>query len=379
MAVGETSGIDVQGPWAGDIPIETEFVDIACQVYQGDPEWIPEDPRQIAYLFSSNHTYFSFGKVWRGFVKGKARIAGFFNPHQLIDGKRCAYFGFWETVDDSTVNKELFSAFEQWAKGEGAQRIYGPINFNTYGLYRIRTNDFGKPCFQGEPYNPSYYPGLLESLGYSVAFNYFSQFDHDIPRLVKEMEAPCARSLEKMGDDFEVHPLTPEFWMQNLQEIYRLSELVFQANFAYTPINFEIFKALCGESFIRKAHPTASMVVMDKKEHCIAGMLLCFPSWGPLINQGARNRVDPAHIDYSTHVNLLPEPKMALAKTTGVDPRYRSKGLYTYMMYHLTKTVMETGFTDYGAVLVKEDNLSLGMAAKAAIRRTYALYWKEIA
>lgn len=369
---------EIFGPWSGDKQIETDFVDIARHVYREDPEWIPEDPKHLAYLFSSNHTYFSFGKVWRGFASGKARLAGFYNPLQLIDGVRCAYFGFWETIDDLTVNEELFTQFEIWAKTEGAQRIYGPINFNTYGLYRLRTNDFGKPCFQGEPYNPAYYPPLLQSLGYTVAFNYFSQFDNDLQRLVREMEKPCDKSREKMGDDFEVRPLTPLFWMQNLKEIYRLSELVFQANFAYTPINFEIFSALCGESFIRKAHPQASLVVIDKARQCIAGMLLCFPSWGPLLKQGATRRVEPTQIDYESHVKLLPEPRMALAKTTGVDPQYRSKGLYTYMMYHLAKTAMETGFSDYGAVLVKEDNLSLGMAAKAAIRRTYALYWKEL-
>lgn len=379
MSGPETSCVDVYGPWVGESEIEADFIDVARQVYQDDAEWIPEDAKQIAYLFSRNHAYFSFGRVWRGFVKGKARLAGFFNPHQLIDGMRCAYFGFWETTNNPIVNKDLFNEFEGWAKAQGAQRIYGPINFNTYGLYRIRTNDFGEPAFQGEPYNPAYYPELLQRVGYSVAFNYFSQFDHDIPRLVKEMEGPYARSIEKMGDDFEILPLTPTFWMRNLEEIYRLSELVFQSNFAYTPINFEIFKTLCGESFIRKAHPSASLVIMDKYRHSIAGMLLCFPSWGPLLKQGATNKVDLSLIDYETHVNLLPNPRMALAKTTGVDPRYRSKGLYTYMMYHLAKTSMETGFTDYGAVLVKEDNLSLGMASKAAIRRTYALYWKELA
>lgn len=370
---------DLHGPWTGEQALEAAFIDVAKQVYHGDPEWLPEDPLQLHYLFSQKHPYFLFGKVWRGFYEKKARLAGFFDPRQRIDGHRCAYFGYWETIDNAAINVALFKEFEAWAKAEGATRVYGPINFNTYGMYRIRTNHFGQPCFQGEPYNPEYYPGLMSALGFQVAFNYYSQFEHDLPGMLKAMEVPYKKSLQKMGDGFALTPLTPDFWMQHLEPIYHLSELVFQANFAYTPINFDIFKTICGPSFINKAHPHASWVAMDTQHNRIAGMLLCFPSWGPLLKQGCQNRLNAAEIDYSKHAAMLPKPRMALAKTTGVDPEYRSKGLYSVMMYHLAQAAIETGYEDYGAVLVKEDNLSLGMAAKASIRRTYALYWKDLA
>lgn len=370
---------DVCGPWTADRSLDEGFLNVAKHVYLGDSEWLPEDAAQLSYLFSRQHPYFLFGNVWLGYQEKSARLAGFFDPRQLIDGHLCAYFGYWETVDSCEANRMLFSEFEMWAKAKGATRIYGPINFNTYGLYRIRTNHFGQPCFQGEPYNPEYYPDLLRSLGYDVAFNYYSQFDNDIPSMIKAMEAPYAKCRAKMGDDFELLNLTPEFWLENLEQIYKLSELVFQANFAYTPINLNIFKSICGPSFINKAHPQASWVAIDKKQSRIAGMLLCFPSWGPLLKQGMPNRLNAAAIDYNLHADLLPRPRMALAKTTGVDPCYRSKGLYSVMMYHLARAAFDTGFENYGAVLVKEDNLSLGMAAKAPIRRTYALYWKTIA
>lgn len=370
---------DVHGPWTGEQALDAGFIDVARHVYAGDPEWLPEDPLQLSYLFSQKHPYFLFGKVWLGFSDKQARLAGFCDPRQLIDGERCAYFGYWETIDQADINQVLFTEFEDWARAQGATRVYGPINFNTYGLYRIRTNHFGQPCFQGEPYNPEYYPELLKALGYEVAFNYFSQFDHDIPGMLQAMEVPYAKCRQKMGAGFSMIPLTPDYWMQHLEPIYHLSELVFQSNFAYTPINFDIFKSLCGTSFINKAHPQASWVALDTEQNRIAGMLLCFPSWGPLLKQGCAQRLNATEIDYARHADLLPRPRMALAKTTGVDPYYRSKGLYTVMMYHLARAAIDTGYEDYGAVLVKEDNLSLGMAAKASIRRTYALYWKNIA
>lgn len=374
-----TATPDFSGPWSGDEALPRAFAEIALRVYAGDPKWLPEDPLQLGYLFSRQHPYFLFGKVWAGWRNGEARLAGFYNPALTIDGERVAFFGFWETIDAAAPNQALFNDFEAWAKTQGATTVYGPINFNTYGLYRIRTSHFGEPCFQGEPYNPAHYPPLLESLGYTVAHRYFSTFEHDLEAVRRGMEVPYQACLPKMGDNIELLPLTPDFWMERLERIYQLSEQVFQSNFAYTPINLDIFKALCGRSFINKAHPTASVVAIDKARDDIAAMLICFPSWGPLINQGATDRVHPSAIDYAVHADRLPRPRMALAKTAGTDPRYRGMGIYSVMMYRLVEAAIETGFDHYGAVLFKEDNLSAGMARKASIERAYALYRKSIA
>jgi hypothetical protein len=55
--------------------------------------------------------------------------------------------GFWETTDDLSVNKEAFSLLEKDAKEKGRTKVVGPINFNTFHHYRLRTTgDRGGPC-----------------------------------------------------------------------------------------------------------------------------------------------------------------------------------------------------------------------------------------
>lgn len=371
--------LDVDESWTGERVLDEAFLRVAREVYAGDPEWLPEDPAQLRFLFSHHHPYLAYGKVWVGFSEKKARLAGFFDPRLTIEGHRCAYFGFWETQDEAAINVQLFQRFEAWARALGATRVYGPINFNTYGLYRLRTNDFGEPCFQGEPYNPAHYPALMQALGYQVASQYYSQFEHDIPAMQKRMQPQYEKARNKMGEAFELVALTPQFWNDNIEAIYGLSEQVFQSNFAYTPITLNIFKRVCGDGFIRKAHPQASIAAIDRRNGNIAGMFICFPSWGPLLKQGSPVKIDANTIDYLRDVHQLPRPRLALAKTAGVAPDYRNYGIFTVILYQLVQQALASGFEHYCGALVKEDNISLGMALKASIRRTYALYWKSLA
>ena len=85
-------------------------------------------------------------------------------------------------MDELEPNQILFQRFEQWAKSNGAEAVYGPINFTTHGLYRVRLDYFEHGCFPGESYNPSYYPALLEKLGYQVNQHYYSIYS--IPDLM---------------------------------------------------------------------------------------------------------------------------------------------------------------------------------------------------
>src|SRR6187549_1698901 len=52
-----------------------------------------------------------------------------------------AYFGFWETVDDPSLNKEVFTTLQNDALARGKKKLTGPLNFNTYQSYRLRLNN----------------------------------------------------------------------------------------------------------------------------------------------------------------------------------------------------------------------------------------------
>src|SRR4030042_961503 len=154
--------------WKSENNFPDEFHGVACEVYRGDPNWIPESPGMLKLAFGPHNRYFDKNSAWIGCEPDMARLAGFYNPDLLINDQHVAFFGYWETIDAYHANRKLFSEFESWARDKGAVTVYGPINFTTFGSYRIRLDRFEDGCYPGAPYNPPYYPRFLEGLGFKI-------------------------------------------------------------------------------------------------------------------------------------------------------------------------------------------------------------------
>ena len=132
---------------------DAAFLDLPSRVYGQDPHWLGEDRESVLRQFEEASNTPDL-RVWARAWPGKARLAAFFSPNQMVDDLPTAFFGFWETEEYFPANEELFREAEDWARQQGARQLLGPINFSTFNPYRVRLNHFDKGSFPGEPYNP---------------------------------------------------------------------------------------------------------------------------------------------------------------------------------------------------------------------------------
>lgn len=360
-------------PQAG-LPVA--FTDLPGKVYAEDPFWPGEDTEALRQQFSTANPWFQEGTAWVGVEPGKVRLAGFFS-HRIIDGEPAAFFGFWEGVEDLSVHQALFRELSEWAAAKGAKRLYGPINFTTFNAYRLRLDSFGEGCFPGEPWNPAYYPALMEKLGFDCRYRYLSTFSQT-PDIVQSVAGDYLRVKPKLEQVVRMEAMTPEFWMDHLDEIFGFVDQVFGANFAYTPISRDAFQAHCGEAFAHRFCPFSS-VLARSQDGPIAGFFLVFPDYGPLLCCNNPTAMAGKDIRYQSHFQLLPRPRRALAKTAGVHPDFRSLGLFTAMGCELSLRVASL-YDELGAALVREDNNSRQFALRhgTASRRHYGLFQKAL-
>ena len=94
--------------WNPSTPLPEAFLALPGQIYADDSFWLGEDPQSVRQQFSGLNPWFNDGLAWIGVIPGKARLAGFVAPGQLVDGEQAAFFGFWETINDLAVNLQLF-------------------------------------------------------------------------------------------------------------------------------------------------------------------------------------------------------------------------------------------------------------------------------
>lgn len=342
--------------WTTGFKVPEEFTAVARYVYREDPHWIPELPMGVERAFSPHNRYFEKNSAWMSCEGGKTRLAGFYNPSLAINDRQVAFFGYWETLDDIAANRRLFGEFESWARSRGAGAVYGPINFSTFGSYRIRLNRFEDGYFPGEPYNPPYYERLMDELGYSMAYRYYTRMgnlDTVYPPLDRFM-VPVLEKAEQEGIRFV--PLTPDFWDSNLEEIFGYVDVVFSSNFAYTPISYEEFRSSMGAYFSRIFCPHASVLALDPDGR-IAGFFVNFPDYSEVCRQGADNPVPLHELNYDKHFSLIQNP-LILGKTGGVHPKWRKFGLFTVMSYLGIKWSLPY-YRRVAAATAREDNPSM--------------------
>ena len=350
-----------------------DFVILPNKIYADDPYYIPQDGNKVAWQLSDDNPEYAKTQVFIECDPGKARLAGFYRPDQIVEGKRSAFFGFWETMNDKEHCRKMFAKFESWAKEQGAERIFGPIDFNTYGKNRVRfPNKKILQPFTKEPYNPPYYPELLENCGYSVFNRYISFF----ARRMFFLGLMKLHNLKSRAPSFiEFRPLTAELWMQRIEEIYPLLHEIFKDNFAYQKIERKVFDANISTYVARILDPNLSILLIDTRNNRAAGICIALPDYSEITRQGHASPIPEDAISWEEHHSLLHKPRI-LGKTLGVLPEYRKLGLHNRMVEYVA--VRGKGQGDLVGCLARVGNHSIisNLAIKEPV--SYGLYVKGV-
>lgn len=353
------------------------FIEIGRLAVVDEQEAIPADEESLLGKFSAESPWFKAGHRARAFwIAGRARLVVFLPRQLVLEGSPAAFFGLWESVpgqvQEAEANRALFEHAMGWARRQGVATCYGPVDFSTYGRYRLRLSaERGAITFQGEPWNPPRYPALLRSCGFEVCQGYVTQIADSAT-----LAPACARRrpmLEQVrAAGYTLTPMTHEGWLRRLPELHGLIDEMFGDNFAYTPLSLEDFSKACGPDFIRKADPQYSTMCLAP-DGALVGFFLVVPHYGALLRMGAGDeRVSAGELTFATHAPLLGPNPAAVLKTVGVHPAHRRRGLMDAMVL----SVMLRGqdrYRQWVGALIRDDNPS-GRFGQGTEARRYGLY-----
>ncbi len=353
------------------------FTDLPALVYRDHPQWIPERPADVLAAFGADNPWFVRGAAHTFCIPGVARAAVFAPPGLVIDGKSAAFFGYWCSVGDVAAERAIFDRIETWAHARGAQAIYGPIDFNTFGQNRFRLEaEPAATTFVGEPYNLDAAEASMTQLGFAPCASYVSQvFGMSGLLSVSDLISSGAERARDAG--YQVQVLDHASWVATLERMYPLVDSVFSDNFAYTPISKEAFVRAFGARFIRRACPHGSVLALGPGGD-VVGFFLAYPDYGPLVIQGSTEpKVRVTELDYERHAHLVAGGAVVM-KTVGVAPEHRRAGVMELMVVEMTKRLSPRYSGVIGA-MIRSDNPSRRLAAKIQpTERRYALFAKSI-
>jgi len=154
----------------------------------------------------------------------------------------------WGTPEDFIG---LIQKIELLAGKWECSKILGPLNYSTYFDYRVKKENPEDKEFEGEPTQPSWALENLEKTGFHPEKEYVTQYVKlKTIRMKFLMLVSRLFVSRKLKNNFIVRTTSEKEILENLKTIYDFVDEIFQNNYAYKKIPYEVFAALFKAKYI---------------------------------------------------------------------------------------------------------------------------------
>jgi len=152
------------------------FIGLPWQIYRGDNRWRPALRRVMRAKMDSRKNPLHREVQIANFVayrKGRpvGRISASIDSAYVERYGDCAFFGFFESEADESVATALLDTAEDWARHRGMTKIIGPFSYTSREEVGFLISGYDTPPAIMQPYNPRYYPALVQAAGYQKRFD----------------------------------------------------------------------------------------------------------------------------------------------------------------------------------------------------------------
>jgi len=333
-----------------------QFLDLPFRVYANIPQWVP--PLQIEarrMLDSKCNPYFRHSQAafWLAYNEQDqaiGRLAVLDNRnYNRFNNEKTAFFYLFECIDDTQTALALFDAGIGWARSRGLERIVGPKGFTALDGIGLLVEGFQhRPAF-GLPYNPSYYPTLIEKAGYEPSGELLSGYLGATVRFPEQIYQIAERVKNRRGlhvAHFE-NRRGLRVIVSQLKDLYNNSLGGTSGN---TPLTDDEAKALA-DQMLWFANPRLIKIVMKGEQP--VGFLFAYPD----ISAGLQRT--GGHLFPFGWLSLLLElrrTRWVNINGAGMTEGFRGLGGTAVLFSEMAKSLMEGGFLHADIVQIGIEN-----------------------
>jgi len=296
------------------------------------------------------------------------RIAAIENrTHNRFHGDRVGFFGFFECVEDQEVADALIQAARGWLRDRGLAAIRGPVNPSTNHDCGLLVRGFRFPPMFLTPWNPRYYPTLVEGTGLSPVrdlLGYFIPMDPERFQLPESVERQARRAREREGMTFR--DLKLGRWREEVELLWEVYNQAWERNWGFVPYSREEF-LYTAQDLKRLLRPEFAFVAEVEGE--AAGFMLIMPDYNRILETIPGGRLLPTGL-----------PKLLLGKkrlltgrlmALGVKPRYRRSSIFPLFAWEAMRRGRAIGALGAEASWILEDNEAMNAPLRGMGLRPY--------
>lgn len=220
------------------------FLDVPRAIYRGDPHYVA--PLRISldrFLDPAVNPAFANLEVRALVAVRDGRDVGRLTAHvdhawERHYGERAGCFGFFESVDEPAVAHALLADAVEWLRRQGCREVFGPLSFTTNHQAGLLVENFERPPWVEQGYNPPYYAALLEGFGLGRAKDLLVWWIDVRRGLDSERRRRVARIADKIvaREGLTVRHLDRDHVDRDLEVMYELYTQAWQDNWGFVPL-----------------------------------------------------------------------------------------------------------------------------------------------
>ncbi|MDR0790849.1 MAG: N-acetyltransferase [Bacteroidales bacterium] len=357
------------------------FLKFPYALFKDDKMWVPSllmDERATFNKKKNPALEFCDYKIWLAYQDDKivGRIVGMINnkANQIWQRSRVR-FGWLDFINSDEVAKALLDAVAQWGKGRGMDKILGPMGFTDMDKEGMMIEGFDVDCPMACYYNPSYYPQVMDRLGYEKEVDWLQYeiiANQPIPEKVKRINELIKDKYNlRIVDNVSKKEITQRYG----EKIFLTLNKAFKNLFGYVPLNEKQI-----QFYIKQYFPFLDKrlicFVVDENDDVVA-FGVSMPSLSNALRKG-KGKLFP--FGWFHLLKALRNFENIDLYLNGVAPEWQNKGVHSLYYAEMNRRYIKLGAKTAIANPQLEDNQAAHIWEKydshVAIRRR--AYIKDI-
>lgn len=345
-----------------------DFLRLPFSIYRDIPQWVPPlqmderarlNPKRFPFYKHSQAVFFIAYKRSSPVDDGTrpiGRLAVLDNrPYNEFNGESTAFFYLFECENNPEAAQGMFEAGFDWARSRGLTKILGPKGFTPMDGFGLLVKGFEhRPAF-GLPYNPNYYPSLIEACGFlplrEAVSGYIGtdiQFPQRIHELAERIQQRRGLRIARYKKRSDLRALVPK-----LKDLYNGA---LRGTGGNAPISDDEANALASQ-MLWFADPKLIKIVM--KDDDPVGFLFAYPDISTAL-QKTGGKLFP--FGWLTLLHERSHTDWLNINGAGLLPEYRGSGGTAILYSEMFKSVRESGQFKHAEVV------QIGMESEAMQR-----------
>ncbi len=318
------------------------FLDFPRRIYANDHNWVPPLKQEVKKLLDcEHHPFWQHARRTLFLAERNGEIVGRISAqvddnYNNLWNEKLGSFGFFETVEDQEVAEVLLGAATGWVRNQGMNMMRGPMSPSSNDEWGFLVQGFDRPPVIMMPYNPPYYPRLVEAAGFCKAKDLLAFIKYATTPMPERL-ANLARKLRE-NPRITVRPVNMKDLKHEMTIIKDLYNESWQKNWGFSPMT-DAEMDLMAEQLKVFAQP--EMVLLAFYDGKPAGLSITLPDINQVLSHlgGRLGLVGSIRFLYYRR-----RVSGARALVFGFKAEYRRLGLPVLLFYETEQFMRKKGY-----------------------------------